>query len=183
MPGSGRSGVQLQEQLTPQGVACMSQSSTRSEPKVVSVAVVAPGLGEFDYDGPLETPSGKSPELQRGDWLVVPFASRVLLAVVTNPDKQPDGSDRFKRRQALGRFLVIPALTPAQLDFYAFIASYYRSSLGSVLSMAIPAWIRSVKNLQAVCGPDASKAAATSKGKAPLQKLIEKLGSTSIGPP
>ena len=95
MPGSGRSGVQLQEQLTPQGVACMSQSSTRSEPKVVSVAVVAPGLGEFDYDGPLETPSGKSPELQRGDWLVVPFASRVLLAVVTNPDKQPDGSDRF----------------------------------------------------------------------------------------
>jgi hypothetical protein len=84
MPGSGRSGVQLQEQLTPQGVACMSQSSTRSEPKVVSVAVVAPGLGEFDYDGPLETPSGKSPELQRGDWLVVPFASRVLLAVVTN---------------------------------------------------------------------------------------------------
>lgn len=161
----------------------MSQSHSRSEPKVVSVAVVAPGLGEFDYDAPPSTPIDQSLDLRQGDWLVVPFARRVLLAVVTNPDKQPDGCDRFKRRQALGRFSAIPAITAAQLEFFTFIASYYRSSLGSVLSMAIPAWIRSSKNLQAVCGPDPSEAAAMSKGKAPLQKLIEKLGSASIGPP
>ena len=155
----------------------MSQSPSRSEPKVVSVAVVAPGLGEFDYDAPPSTPSDQGPELRQGDWVVVPFARRVLLAVVTNPDKQPDGCDRFKRRQALGRFSAIPAITAAQLEFFTFIANYYRSSLGSVLSMAIPAWIRSSKNLQALCEP------AETRVRAPLQKLLDTLGSASIGPP
>lgn len=43
--------------------------------------------------------------------------------------------------------------------------------------MAIPAWIRSSKNLQALCEP------AETRVRAPLQKLLDTLGSASIGPP
>ena len=107
----------------------------------------------------------------------MPFAKRVLLAVVIHSNKEPGDSDRFKRRQVLGRFTAIPSLTKPQIEFLTFIASYYRSSLGSVLSMVIPAWLRSSKNLLASCEPE------TATAKSPLQKLLQKYAADLLRQP
>ncbi|MGA0100416.1 MAG: replication restart helicase PriA [Burkholderiaceae bacterium] len=155
----------------------MSPLAPPCEPKVVSVAVVAPGLGEFDYDWPPQILTERDLEVRSGDWLVVPFAKRVLLAVVIHSNKEPGDSDRFKRRQVLGRFTAIPSLTKPQIEFLTFIASYYRSSLGSVLSMVIPAWLRSSKNLLASCEPE------TATAKSPLQKLLQKYAADLLRQP
>jgi primosomal protein N' (replication factor Y) len=155
----------------------MSQSTNRLGSKVVSVVVVAPGLGAFDYDWPIFAPEEPPRALQAGDWLVVPFAKRILLAVVLNPEKQPDESDRFKRRQALAAFPFIPSLTKPQLDFFRFVASYYRASLGSVLAMVIPSWFRTGKNLQVAT--DSGDLKKTS----PLHKLVLEISTAPVSPP
>ncbi len=155
----------------------MSQSTNRLGSKVVSVVVVAPGLGAFDYDWPIFAPEEPPRALQAGDWLVVPFAKRTLLAVVLNPEKQPDESDRFKRRQALAIFPFIPSLTKPQLDFFRFVASYYRASLGSVLAMGIPSWFRTGKNLQVAT--DSGDLKKTS----PLHKLVLEISTDPASPP
>ncbi|MEK9812869.1 MAG: primosomal protein N' [Bordetella sp.] len=155
----------------------MSQSTNRLGSKVVSVVVVAPGLGAFDYDWPIFAPEEPPRALQAGDWLVVPFAKRILLAVVLNPEKQPDESDRFKRRQALAVFPFIPSLTKPQLDFFRFVASYYRASLGSVLAMVIPSWFRTGKNLQVAT--DSGDLKKTS----PLHKLVLEISTDPVSPP
>lgn len=149
----------------------MSQSTDRLGSRVVSVAVVAPGLGAFDYDWPTRIPEEAPQALQEGDWLVVPFGKRTLLAVVLNPEKQPDEHDRFKRRQALAVFPFIPSLTKPQLDFYRFVASYYRASLGSVLTMAIPSWLRTGNNL--IMSTESGDLKKTS----PLHKLLLELST------
>jgi primosomal protein N' (replication factor Y) len=151
----------------------MSQSTDQLGSGVVSVAVVAPGLGVFDYDWPIRIPEEAPQALQEGDWLVVPFGKRTLLAVVLNPEKQPDERDRFKRRQALAVFPFIPSLTKPQLDFYRFVASYYRASLGSVLTMVIPSWLRTGKNL------NMATESGDLKKTSPLHKLLLELSTDS----
>ena len=136
---------------------------------VLEVAVVAPGLGVFDYDGPPADEGLHDFRPNRGDWLVVPFARRVLLGLVVNVSQPTNTPVKFKRRAALGVFRSIPPLSPAQIEFFEFIATYYRTNLGAVLSMAIPTWVRQTKNLKACCDPgDLSR-------PTPLQKLIQSL--------
>ena len=136
---------------------------------VFEVAVVAPGLGVFDYDGPLADAGHPGSAPNRGDWLVVPFARRILLGLVLRVSQPTSTSVKFKRRAALGVFRPIPPLSSAQIEFFEFITTYYRTNLGAVLSMAIPAWIRDTKNLKAYCDPKHLSRST------PLQKFIQSL--------
>lgn len=174
MPGGGRSGVQRQKQVIQTGgfrrrMSSMAQPNPFIGQPVFEVAVVAPGLGVFDYDGPPSDAGLPDSAPNRGDWLVVPFARRVLLGLVVNVRQKTNTPVKFKRRAALGVFRPIPPLSSTQIEFFEFIATYYRTNLGAVLSMAIPAWIRDAKNLKAYCDPkDLSRPTS-------LQKLIQSL--------
>ena len=81
------------------------------------------------------------PDLKVGEAVAVQFGQRsvytgIVLRLHNNPPK------RGKVKPVLKRLYNFALLTPKQIEFWSWMASYYLSTLGEVMRIALPSLIK-----------------------------------------
>jgi len=74
-----------------------------------------------------------------GSWVTVTFHGRRYLAVVSRKGELPPGIDPSAVREIDEVKSALPALSPAQIDFWKGISAYYMCTVGEVFKSACPA--------------------------------------------
>ena len=112
----------------------------------LTVVLATPGLRPLHYLLPLPTDATSSHPTP-GSWVLAPLGRRTLLGVITALHSQDPGEVASERLRSVDRVLsTLPPLTSTTLDFYRFVARYYRRPLGAVLATAVPPYLRTPRH-------------------------------------
>ena len=141
---------------------------------LVEVAVPLPVHARFTWNTSLP--------LAMGATVLVPYGTRKLVGWVVGPGEAPPGVAIKAVEQVLDP---LPAFTAEQLAFYRWIADYYLSPLGEVISTAIPGessastrrvYVPTVEGIEIL----ATDAPAGERG-AVLREVVSRPGCTKSG--
>jgi len=114
---------------------------------IVEVAIPLPLEGSFHY----LLPESLAPQAAPGKRVLVPFGRRKLTGYLLAEADTPAEGELKEVLQVLDEE---PLFTPAELEFYRWIASYYLHPLGEVIKMALPAGINLVSRYRCEKGED-----------------------------
>ncbi|HBA87384.1 MAG TPA: primosomal protein N' [Geobacter sp.] len=115
-------------------------------PHIVEVAIPLPLEGSFHY----VMPAHLSPLSLPGKRVLVPFGRRKVTGYLLG-DAEPAAGEL---REILDILDEEPLFTPAELEFYRWIAGYYLHPLGEVIKMALPAGINVVSRYRCETAED-----------------------------